>query len=147
MSPLLVGTDGARLIPAKPPAADWMFKPLPRGFASDTSLRLFTVVNANPEGLHGTLEIRRAGESRILATIPVSGTPATPQLPFRLPYGIDVDSEPPLLPPSPMSELNVSVSLAGLREGSYNLRLTATSPEGSVTDDAEIVVWASPRSW
>ncbi len=142
MSPLLVGTAGEPLIPATPPAANWMFKPVPRGFASDASLHLFTVVNANPEGMHGTLEIRRADATRALAAIPATVRRATPQLPFRLPYGIDSDSEPPLLSTSPMSELDVNVSLAGLGEGKYNVRLAATSPEGSATQDAEIVIWA-----
>jgi hypothetical protein len=105
------------------------------------------VVNASPEGMRGTLEIRRADSARALETIPATVRPATPQLPFRLPYGIDSDSEPPMLPTSPMSELDVSVSLAGLGQGTYSVRLTAISPEGSATQDAEIVVWAGVNAW
>jgi hypothetical protein len=115
-------------------------------FDSGESVRVFAVVNANPEGLHGTLEVRVRG-GRLLATIPAVVTPATPKLPYRHQHGIDPDSELPRLPDAPMSELNSVVSLAGLRARGYTLRLTASNGEGSSHQDTDITLFRRITGW
>jgi hypothetical protein len=117
-----------------------------RTFDSCESVRVFAVVNANPEGLHGALEIRVRG-GRLLATVPAVVTPATPKLPYRHQYGIDPDSELPRLPDAPMSELNAVVSLAGLRARGYTLRLTASNGEGSSHQDTDITLFRRITGW
>jgi hypothetical protein len=113
-----------------------------RVFTSRDSIRLFTVVNTVPEGLHGTLEIRRTTTNRVIATMPATVRPATPQAPFKQPRGTDPDSEPPLLPESPMSELDAVVSLSGLAVDNYMFSLIATNGEHTAEQDVDIRVWA-----
>jgi hypothetical protein len=101
------------------------------------------VVNAAPEGLHGALEIRRGTTGRVTASIPATVRPATPKVSPRQSREVeDPDSEPPLLPRSPMSELDVILSLAGLAPDDYMLSLIASSGERVVVQDVEIRIVA-----
>ena len=132
------GYQTGGIVPLLPSAA--------KTFDSWESVRVFAVVNANPEGLHGTLELRvRSG--RLLGTVPAVVTPATPRLPYRFQYGIDPDSELPRLPDAPMSELNAVVSLAGLPPDQYTLRLTASNGEASSHQDTDITLFRRITGW
>jgi len=147
MSPVIVGRADP---PPSPIEDDGLVPMMPatiKLFTSGDDIRLFAVVNAAPEGLRGTLEIREAAREGVITTIPATVRRAVPKLSLKQPYGVDPDSEPPLLPSSPMSEVDVVVSLAGLAVGNYLFSLVATNGERIALQDVEIRVWLGRNDW
>ncbi len=148
MSPAIVGRAEPPVLAAGSLREDAVpLLPTPtRTFAPDESIRLFVVVNANPEGLRGTLEIR-SDSYWVPAPVAADVTAATPKLPYRPQYGVDPDSELPRLPVAPMAELNSVVSLSGMGPGPYTLRLTVTNGEMSAHQDTAITIFSRLRRW
>jgi hypothetical protein len=147
MSPIIVGRADP---PPGPIDDDGLVPMMPatiKLFTSEDDIRLFAVVNAAPEGLHGTLEIREATRDGVIATIPATIRRAVPRISLKQPHGVDPDSEPPLLAKSPMSEVDVVVSLAGLAVGNYMFSLVATNGERIALQDVEIRVWLGRNDW
>jgi hypothetical protein len=147
MSPVIVGRANP---PPGPIDDDGLVPMMPatiKMFTSSDTVRLFAVVNAAPDGLHATLEIREATVDRVVATVPAAIRRAVPRLTCRQPHGVDPDSEPPLLPSSPMSEVDVVVALAGLAVGNYMFSLVATNGERIALQDVEIRVWLGRNDW
>lgn len=111
---------------------------LRRSFRADESIRLFSVINADPDRLDATLEVRAQATGYVVRRVRISVTEATPKLPPPPPPWRDDDVV--RLPQWPVSALDVVLPLGGLAAGKYDLRLVAT--EGTVTssEDDEIVV-------
>jgi len=142
MSKIIVGRS-MPCVPAVSPIDDVvpMMASAIRVFTARDSVRLFAVVNAAPEGLQVTLEIRRASTDRIIATVPATVSRAVPRLSSKQPYGVDGDSELPLLPRAPMSELDVIVSLAGLAPDKYVFSLVASDGDHLAVQDVDLQLW------
>jgi hypothetical protein len=132
--------------PAKVPAEDVvegvtpLAPTLARSFPADESIRLFTVVNANPDIVHATLEVRSEPDHAVVRRVPMVVTKATPKLPPPKPFGFDEFVA--TLPKWPVSALDVVLPLTGLAPGHYNLRLVAT--EGTMTSSQDEAIEISP---
>jgi hypothetical protein len=147
MSPVIVGRADPPLGPFDDDGLVPMMPATIKLFTSADDIRLFAVVNAAPDGLHGTLEIREATRDGVIATTAATIRRAVPRLSLKQPHGVDADSEPPLLPNSPMSEVDVVVSLAGRAVGNYMFSLVATNGERIALQDVEIRVWLGRNAW
>ena len=110
---------------------------LTRSFRADESIRLFSVINADPDRLNARLEVRAEPTGEVVRRVPISVTKATPKLPPPPPPWRDDEAR---LPKWPVSALDVVLPLQGLAPGKYGLRLVATEGTLTSSEDEEIVV-------
>jgi hypothetical protein len=114
-----------------------------RVFSAGENLRLFAVINAPSESVTASLEIRRAMTGRLLGALPAVIRPGVPLLTKRQLFRLDPDDDPIAPPEVHASEIDASISLAGLTPDDYDLRLVLTTPDGTSYEHVEIEVCGS----
>ena len=113
-----------------------------RVFSADETIRLFAVLNAPSDDVHAGLEIRRSSTGRVIGTLPAAVRSAVPMLTARQRAGRDPDDDPLMPAPTVASEIDVTLSLAGLAPDAYLLRLVAVGPDGASYQRVPITVRA-----
>jgi hypothetical protein len=111
-----------------------------RVFSSEETIRVFAIINSPADAVDATLEIRRASTGRLIGSLPATVREGVPLLTARQQYQRDSDDDPLTPVPVRASELDVVVSLAGLANGPYVLRLVAADPNGASYQRVEIEI-------
>lgn len=138
LSEVVVGRP--RSEPDAPSGPSLMNRTTDRVFSADETIRLFVVLNARPDDVHASLEIRRASTGRVIGTLPAAVRSAVPMRTAKQQAGRDPDDEPLMPTPTVASEIDVTLSLAGLAPDAYVLRLVTVGPDGASYQRVPITV-------